>query len=332
MTGPSEAYKTSYYRSLDGFARRVESELTILLYHGVSKAQSRGIENYSQKHVPDAAFAAHLKFLKANCVVLSMDQVVERHKCGAPFPKYGVAITFDDGFANNYEVAAPILADFDLPATFYVSSGIINTGLMFWVDVLEDCLNRTGVREITVPLGGEPRTFRLSTPEDRWGALEEIKGVCKRVPSDDKDEILALVQDATGIDAEVGETDNYRKMTWNQVRALDRDDLFSVGGHSLYHDILGLQEPSRADLDIRTSIDLLAYQTGRSQTHFSYPEGQPHHYTEANIATLKAKGIICCPSAVAGLNPAGRDLFHLRRIMVGFYGLPLPFEDPRLIG
>ena len=330
MSSPSEDYIAAYYRALDGFDRRCTKELTILLYHGVSKAKSRGIENYARKHVSADVFADHLRFLKRNCTVLSLDDVVALHDAGAPYPAKSVAITFDDGFANHHEIAAPILDDYDLSATFYVSTGVVNTDLMFWVDVLEDSLNRTEVDQITVPLNGVDKMFDLTDRDGKLVALDAIKGVCKRLPSQAKDELLALVQERTGITAEVGETENYRKMTWNQVRELDRDHRFIVGGHSLYHDILGLQTPAKADLDIRTSIDLLAYQTGRVQTHYSYPEGQPQHYNESNIQTLKDKGIVCSPSAVAGTNPVGTDLFHLRRIMVGFYGLPMPFKDPRL--
>lgn len=331
MSSPSKDYIAAYYRALYGFSRRCEAELTILLYHGVSQTKSRGIENYAHKHVPADDFADHLRFLKRNCTVLSLDEVVALHNAGATYPKKSVAITFDDGFANNHDVAAPILDDFDLPATFYISTGVINTDLMFWVDILEDSLNRTEVEEISVPLNGLDQTFDLSDQDRKLVALDVIKGACKRLPVEAKDEILDVVQAQTGITAEIGETENYRKMTWKQVRELDRNQRFIVGGHSLYHDILGLQTPARADLDIRTSIDLLAYQTGRVQTHYSYPEGQPHHYNEANIQTLTDKGIVCAPSALAGLNPVGTDLYHLRRIMVGFYGLPMPFNDPRLV-
>src|SRR5574343_1136034 len=106
-------------------------KLSILLYHGVTREKSRGIENKSEKHMTEKQFFNQMKYLKERCVVLSMDQVVEYFISNRPLPKNPVAITFDDGFENNYTVAAPILDMLKLPATFYITSGIINENKMF---------------------------------------------------------------------------------------------------------------------------------------------------------------------------------------------------------
>ncbi len=327
----SEQYKVAYYKSLQNFSQRSQTELTVLLYHGVSKSNPKGIENYNHKHISEKVFIEHLRFLKKNCNVISLDEVVDIHHNKKSYPKNSVAITFDDGFANNHEVAAPALIDFNLPATFYVSSGVINTNLMFWVDVLEDCINRTQAREITVSLEKKQHKFDLSNHSNRLIALDSIKAVCKRSPVEGKNTIIDEVQKKCRVIAEIGDTDNYQKMNWKQVCELDSNSLFIVGGHSLYHDILGLQNPQRSSLDISASIDLLTYHLGRKQTHYSYPEGQANHYNDTHIALLKQKGIICSPSAIMGLNTPKEDLFHLRRVMVGFYGLPLPHIDPLLV-
>ena len=60
--------------------------------------------------------------------------------------------------------------------------------------------------------------------------------------------------------------------------------------------------------------------------HFSYPEGQEHHFNNEVIAALKKENIICSPSAVYGYNDFSEDLFHLKRIMVGFDGAVFPHD------
>jgi peptidoglycan/xylan/chitin deacetylase (PgdA/CDA1 family) len=57
-----------------------------------------------------------MKYLKAHCTVLSMDEIVELKNSNTPYPSNAVAITFDDGFRNNFTVAAPVLNEFNLPA------------------------------------------------------------------------------------------------------------------------------------------------------------------------------------------------------------------------
>jgi peptidoglycan/xylan/chitin deacetylase (PgdA/CDA1 family) len=306
-------------------AADAESALTILLYHGVTETASTGIENYSGKHIAAATFAAQMKTLRRHCAVLSIDEVVELLREGKPLPRRAVAVSFDDGFANNYTIAAPILDDMRVPAVFYVSSGIVNTDLMFWVDELEDCLNLTAARHLTVVLD-QPCEFPLARRDERIRALEAIKNHCKRAPSEEKDRILADVKGATGIEPQVEHATNYRKIAWAQLRAMAGNPLFTVGGHSLYHDILSGLPPARMRDDVRLSISLLAYQLRIPIRHYSYPEGQAHHFNAQVIEELKHHGVVCCPSAMHGLNPQGTDPFHLRRVMVGIHGGAFPFE------
>ncbi len=327
-TDNAKAYVDAYYRALAGFPERKEDTLTILLYHGVTDSSSTGIENYTNKHVSVADFRRDMTCVKKHCTILSMDDVVEICRNGDAFPPRAVAITFDDGFANNHSVAAPILADLNLPATFYVCAGVVNTDLMFWVDELEDCFNRTDRESVTVELEGHARRFELRSDLERIAALDAVKAVCKRVPCEEKNRILDTVRSTTGIIPGVAQAENYRKITWSALRELASDPAFIVGGHTLYHDILALQETERAALDVRTCLDLLSFNVGKPVTHFSYPEGQANNYDEAIIQVLTERGVVCSPSAICGLNSKNEHLFHLRRVMVGVYGLPMPFRDP----
>lgn len=301
-------------------------ELTILLYHGVTDAVSHGIENYSGKHIHANKFAEQMRYIRQHCAVLSMDDVVEFTRTGKPFPPNAVAVSFDDGFANNHSVAAPILDDLGVPAVFYITSGIVNTDLMFWVDELEDCLNLASKPSINVALD-VPREFALENREQRIAALESIKAFCKRSPSSIKNRVLTDVKAETDITPAVEHAANYEKISWTQLREMAANPLFTIGGHSLYHDILSEIAEEWVAQDIRLSIDLLSYQLRQAITHYAYPEGQAHHYNEAVIDILKGCGIVCCPSAIHGTNPPGTDLFHLRRIMVGMLGQDFPFSN-----
>lgn len=308
------------------FAARAERELTILLYHGVTNTVSADIENYSGKHMHVDEFAKQIRYVKQRCAILSFDDIVSLSQEGKPFPPRSVAVSFDDGFANNYSVAAPVLDACNVPAIFYVSTGVVSTNLMFWVDELEDCLNRSGKPIITVTLD-VPRTFHLGTRGQRIASLETIKGYCKRVSTEVQGHILTEVKIATEIEPSVEHAENYRKITWPQLREMAASPLFTIGGHSLYHSILSELPLERMTADIRLSIDLLRYQLRQPIIHYSYPEGQAWHYNAAVIATLKASGIVCCPSAIHGLNPIGTDLFQLKRIMVGMPENPFPFSE-----
>ena len=305
----------------------MSNSLTLLLYHGVTREESVGIENVSKKHIPESEFAQQMEYIRDNCTVLSMDDVVEIHNANKPYPKNAVAVTFDDGFKNNYTVAAPVLDSLGVPATFYFTAGIINTDIMFWVDEIEDCINTCNNPYITIQLD-EVRTFPLSTYDEKVRALTDIKGFCKKATAEIKNRVLKDLKAVTGIAPSVHHAANYLKMDWKELKAMSNNPLFIIGGHSLYHDILSsfATEEKLAE-DLHLSIKLLEYHMNKQVTHYAYPEGQAHHYNETVIRLLKEMGIVCSPSAIDGINYDGLyDLFNLRRVMVGFNGIPFPWK------
>lgn len=302
--------------------------LTILCYHGVTDARSEGIENCSGKHIARDVFAAQLRTLRERCTPLAMDDVVRHLVERRPFPPHAVAVTFDDGFQNNATVAAPLLEAYEIPATFYVATGFIGSDRMFWVDALEDCVNRTSEQSFTIALGGTSQTFPLANRIERIAALTAVKGYCKRVDRFEKNRVLQEFAARTGIRPEVTAATNYAKMTWDDVRALDANPLFTVGSHTVNHDILTALPPEHMRTEIDNSLVTLTRELGHPIRHFSYPEGQRVHYDGTVIAHLRSRGIVCSPSAIDGVNVIEDDPFHLKRIMVGFEDRPFPFPIP----
>ncbi|MEO5330880.1 MAG: polysaccharide deacetylase family protein [Magnetococcus sp. YQC-5] len=244
---------------------------------------------------------------------------------GMPYPPYSVVISFDDGFRNNFTQAAPILDELSIPAVFYVASGMIGTERMFWVDHIEDCINLTQVDHLEIGLGTEKKRIPLESSEAKIQAVNLIKTFCKNVAITQRDDVLRELQIQSKVTPSVEHAENYQVMNWSEVVALNNHSLFTVGGHSLYHDILSQLPEKQMMNDIDLSLDLLKNYLNCQIFHYSYPEGQVQHYNNSIISFLKSRGIRCCPSAVHGTNPQGMDLFHLRRIMVGFHGVSFPF-------
>ena len=309
---------------IKNFKKRAEKELAVLLYHGVTNEKSKGIENYSYKHIHEEDFVRQMQFIRENCTVLSINDVVEIKRNGDQYPFRPVLVTFDDGFRNNYTTAAPMLEQYNIPAVFYITAGIVNTTIMFWVDILEDCINLTDKKSLRIMLD-DLIGLDLSTNKKKIESLEKVKSYCKRVSHKDKDRIVNELISATGIQPSVDHSNNYRKISWCELIELHNNDLFTVGGHSLYHNILTRLDPDILEKDIELSISLLEFNLAEKVIHYAYPEGQEDHYDNNIIHCLKQHGIVCCPSAVNGLNNEEIDLFNLHRIMVGFMGEEFPY-------
>jgi len=317
---------SEYQANLKGFHTRINNELTILLYHGVTNIQSRGIENIQGKHIQALDFAMQMEYLRKHCHILSLDGFLEIKKGGDTLPPKSTIVSFDDGFRNNYSIAAPILEEHQIPAVFYISSGVVSTDIMFWVDILEDAINLSAKSTINVKLDKEVE-FSIRNNREKLQALARIKGYCKTATAVEKDRIIQETQEAAGVVAKVCHSDNYQKITWKELKEMHENSLFTIGGHALYHNILSSMEASLLKKEIRASLDLLEINLQSPITHYSYPEGQAHHYNQEVINQLKENGIVCSPSAICGMNSITEDPFHLKRIMVGFSGIPFPFWD-----
>jgi peptidoglycan/xylan/chitin deacetylase (PgdA/CDA1 family) len=302
----------------------MNNNLTILLYHGVTDTVSYGIENYSKKHIHIEDFEKQMHYIKNKATVLSMDEVVDIYNSGRDYPDNAVAITFDDGFANNYTHAVPVLDGYKIPATFYITSGVVSTDIMFWVDQLEDMINLCSMDSISIELD-KGKNYVLKSFQDKIKALSDIKSYCKSEPNSEKNRIIKELSSITSVQSDVHHSNNYKKITWSQIKEMDQNPLFIIGGHSLYHNILNSMNEVDMKKDIKISIDLLEYNLEKKVEHYSYPEGQKEHYDDHVVSCLKSFGIKCSPSAIDGVNHIGtQDMFNLRRIMVGIFNAPFP--------
>ena len=305
---------------------RTHNNLTILLYHGVTDNIPKGVENFSKKHIDIASFEEQMIYLREKSNLMSMDEVIYYKKNNWELPQKAVAVTFDDGFKNNYTKAASILEEHSIPTTFYISAGMINTDLMFWVDIIEDCINRSEKEKLSIHLEKEKK-FNLITKEQKINAINEIKRFCKNASVEIKNNIVEQLIDISEVLPKNDISENYQVMSWKEVNVLADNKLFSIGGHTLYHDIMAAQKRDKMRLDISTTISLLNFNLNQKTLHYSYPEGQRIHYNNDVIKALKANGIECCPSAIDGVNSSKDDLFNLKRIMPNFLGRKFPYFD-----
>ncbi|MEO8384003.1 MAG: polysaccharide deacetylase family protein [Betaproteobacteria bacterium] len=256
---------------------QIRSKPMILMYHGVSMGNALGtLRNCEQKHIPLDAFILQLKALKRLRLVISLTEMIEGLRAGNEMSNT-TAITFDDGYENNFLQAAPALADFSLPATFFISTGFIGTDRWMWTDKVEMILDRTEDNCVRVP--HEDRLLPLSTYGEKCAALKIIKAGLKRMPNEKclgaVEELGAQLKVTTG---KISTDGDYRLMNWEQARKLSSSG-FEVGAHSINHPILSQIPVAEAKKEILGSRDKIVNELGRCSTTFCYPNGKSSDYT-----------------------------------------------------
>lgn len=281
----------------------------ILMYHGISarKCAPDGLRNYDGKQMSVTFFAKHLRMLHRSRRVISLSELVsgleQRHDMSNT-----IAITFDDGYENNALVAAPVLADFNMPAAFFLTTGLIGSDACIWTDRLEIALDRTAARSLQFP--GQADSLPLHSVDDKRRALIKIKFLLKRKAWNRAEDMADDITRRLGV-AEIVSEEDYRFMHWDQARDLLRAG-FEVGAHTVTHPILSHIPFDEAVLEILDSKQKVLLETGQCCSTFCFPNGKRSDFSAELIA-------ICRHHFRAALSTergtaSAEDLFELKRI------------------
>ena len=289
----------------------------ILLYHGVTNSDSIGIENSSGKHIKAEEFESQMKWLSKNKKVVPLKEVNKIQG--------SVAITFDDAFKNVHDVALPILKKYDLPSTFFITTGFVESEKLFWVDRVEHMINYPKNSFIELSMH-EKRFWPISNNEDKLHTMNIIKAILKRLNPNARDEMIKDIELQLGFNKD-RLSENYKTLSWDDVKDLHDSPKYEVGGHTVNHEILSYLDDKKLEYEIGDCIDTLSKKLGKPVDSFSYPEGQEIHYNDKVISVLKKHGIKIGPSAIDGVVDKTDDNFNLKRIMVGFWGRKFPFKE-----
>jgi peptidoglycan/xylan/chitin deacetylase (PgdA/CDA1 family) len=287
--------------------------MIFLCYHGVTNQKSKGIENFSGKHLRKDIFLEQMKTIKKKCKILDIHSIYFHLKNNIPFKKNSVAISFDDGFENNFSQAVPILKKFKIPAIFYICPLNIEKKQMFWVDKIETLIINSD-REFFF-LKTLNKNFYINTQKSKKQAILKIKNFCKNCSVKKKDDIINELIRKIGKKNLFKLNGNYKIATWSQIRITAKHDLFDIGGHSMEHNILTKIGKKNLNQEIKNCIDIIKRRTGIRVKHFSYPEGK---FNVDVINTFKKFKILTSPIAEGHYNNKKTNVFKIKRIMVGF--------------
>ncbi|HEX6707564.1 MAG TPA: polysaccharide deacetylase family protein [Albitalea sp.] len=276
--------------------------LSILIFHRVLP-QSDPL----QPDEPDAAeFETRMRWIKAWFNVLPLAQAVDMLYAGS-IPPRALSITFDDGYADNEEIAAPILQRLGLSATFFITTGYLGGAeCMFNDRVIE------AVRACTAPvldlqalgLGTHP----MRTHEDRRRAIGALLKGIKHFEQPRRDATTDAIVAAAGAHATPR-----LMMQPEQVRSLRRMGM-DVGGHTVTHPILTRLNPKAARDEIAAGKAQLEAIVGEPVTLFAYPNGVPQHdYAAEHVAMAREVGFGAAVSTAWGAAAMQSDRFQLPR-------------------
>lgn len=275
--------------------------LSILIFHRVLARPDPLLPDLPHVEV----FEAQMRWLREWFNVLPLGLAITRLYEGS-LPRRAAAITFDDGYADNEAIAAPLLQRLGLTATFFVSSGFGEGGCMWNDRVIEAVRVCRGDRLDLCGIG--LRNYPLATVDDRRRAAIQLVLDVKHVDAAQRQVMVDAIAAAAGANAPLD-----LMMRPPQLRRLVAMGM-EVGAHTVSHPILARLASDEARDEIVNSRRQLEQLLDRRVGLFAYPNGHPHHdYGAEHVRMVREAGFDAAVTTAPGVSSRSSDRFQLPR-------------------
>ena len=277
------------------------ARLTVLIFHRVLPKPDPLLPGE-----PDAIrFEAQMHWIKAWFNVLPLSEAVERLRTGS-LPARAAAITFDDGYADNFTVALPILKRLGLNATFFIASGYLDGGRMF-NDTIIDVIRNAEGPDMDLSRWKQGR-YPVGTLDDRRRSLNQLLGKLRYLEPGQRSSLVAELASAAKI-----EPPRELMLTTDQVRSLAAAGM-TIGAHTVSHPILSRIAEHEARAEMAESKERLEAMTGCKVALFAYPNGKPGtDYNGTHVRLAREVGFEAACSTRWGAATKGCDIFQIPR-------------------
>lgn len=269
-----------------------------LRYHSVSD-DAGWRHDYIQNSlaVSPAVFDRQMEFLKRRHTVVGIGKLAELVRTGSRIDRRLAAITFDDGYEDNYRNALPILRKHGLTAAFYVTSGSVDDATILWTVKLRFLIRRCTRDSLELSfMSGRP--LDVSSDPAKESAIRLLTGVVKRCPAPEADEIMCELEDASNVAARsIG-----RRIMMNEgeLRAM-REAGMTIGSHTVSHYNLPCLDTRDVATEVGDSKAFLEGVLGESVEHLAYPDGRTGRHFDGRVARVVAMaGFRSAVTSVAG--------------------------------
>jgi peptidoglycan/xylan/chitin deacetylase (PgdA/CDA1 family) len=313
------------WRDARALARGGSDRPVILMYHRI------GSPPYDPWGlcVSPKRFREHLAVLKSARTLLSVDQLVDALETG-DVPPRAAAITFDDGYADNAEIAKPLLEEMEAPATVFLATRFVGSETPFWWDELAALvLAGRAAAEVDLEIGGVrlgarwgpqdglPRDLAQwrytdpSTDPRRSGYLGLWRALQRLAPAD-RERAMAELRTRLADDRNFADRVLAVPMTREATRRM-ASGVTTVGGHGRSHAPLPGLPPEQQRGEIAGGREDLAAIMGAGEpSGFAYPHGEWDAQTRGAVAAAGYRWAVTTETAT--IDPRHYDRYSLPRV------------------
>lgn len=281
----------------------------ILMYHSVLEDPQAQESYLGEISYSREIFRGQMELLARRYHPVSLDQILRFVTEQAELPRRAVAVTFDDGYTDNYEVAAPILKHSGVPATIYATVDCAERRRLPWPSHLRFMFRNTKKEEWTDEVG---KSWPLSDSTEREAALVRSCNECCKLVDATQDQYIARLSGQ--LDIQVPAESGTLMMDYTQMRSLIQQGHI-IGSHTLSHPNMAYVEPETARHELAESKRRLERELKSPVIHFAYPcPALSPHWTEQTLVASREAGYATAVTTNPGSARGGDNPLQLKRI------------------
>jgi peptidoglycan/xylan/chitin deacetylase (PgdA/CDA1 family) len=246
--------------------------------------------------------------------VVSFEEAQARLASG--YSERFVVLTFDDGYADNFEFAWPVLRRHGVQFTVFLATGLMDGTASAWWLTLEEIVRRS--QTIQAWIGNTRFALDCSSRNAAMTAYTQLAAALATLSEAERDRCVREM--AARVQIDVSRMVASQMMTWDQVALMAADPAVTLGAHTVDHPSLAGLADAEARDQIARGIDIIETRTGRRPAVFAYPFGGPEHVSNRDVAIVRDLGISLAVTTTPGILYAGTPVDPLRLPRVSING------------
>lgn len=256
-------------------------------------------------------FEKHLKYLSKHNTILHLDEVIEAQAKGKRLPKNPTVITIDDGYADFYDIAFPLLKKYRMPATLYVITDFLDGKIWLWTDLMRYLLMESDAAYFSYEHpNGEKVESKLENDWQKMEVAGKVNSILKKLPENEKFFRIREIAESLEVEIPNKPTKEFAPISWEQAREMDKSYI-KIESHTVTHPILPNVDEIQLVFEITKAKNRLEKILERNVGHFCYPNGSLNEKVRQEVENAGYKTAV---TTEYGFNNGRSNPFLLKRI------------------
>jgi|CZLA01.1.fsa_nt_gi peptidoglycan/xylan/chitin deacetylase (PgdA/CDA1 family) len=290
-------------------SRFTGSGVAIIMYHSVMSDPGSAQMTLGGIIHSTEVFRGQMEVIARHFHAVSLDDVLLFLKGEKTLPPRAVVVTFDDGYADNYQAANDILSPLGIPGVFYVTVDCVDKQRLPWPSLLRYAF-LTSKKDCWTETDGP--VWALSSTQQRIQAFERASEYCGKLSGTAQDQFVASSEQQLG--TEPPRPLERLMMTWAEVRGLARNG-HTIGSHTMTHPNMAYVTENDAQTEFAESKHRLEQELAAPIVHFSYPcPALDPHWVERTVNASRQIGYQTAVTSNGGMVRRQDNPLSLHRI------------------